>query len=157
MIQVHIKPMPGYAQHTRGHFQFLAGAREAADTRKSGHPDPITGRVMYIVEGGREIIVDPRATRDVDESGKPLVITMKSYELLREVSGHSLVIEPIGDDSRDIEAMAKKIAGARVAALELDLKKAKDDHVTEVASLTEQLEDAHAQIAKFEKALASVK
>lgn len=70
---------------------------------------------------GREFVVDPTAKKDVDEPGKPLVLTQATYDALRPKFGGPIVCEPVG-------GLVGEDAAKRIADLE-----------TQVADLTAQL------------------
>lgn len=75
---------------------------------KAAPPYKVHHRLFAWPAAGREAVVDPDATKDVEEAGKPVVLTSKSYEYLKRESGKALIIEPHGQS--DTASMAVKIA-----------------------------------------------
>ncbi len=158
MLQCRIRPMPQYVQHTLGRFQFLRDARSADDTRASGKVSRENPDGLIIVDPDRDILVDAKVRADVDEAGKPLVITEASYAMLKQVAGVSLVIEPLNDpdEAAKVEALAKKFSDARVRAAEEEAEKIKKVAAAEKRTLEDALTEARAKIAEYESAVASV-
>ena len=161
MIQCHVKPMPEYSSHVIGRFQFLRAPREASDTRPSGKVhEALNPAGLIIVGGDRKVVVDPKATVDSDAGGDgPVIITQKSYDMLMEAHGKRILLEPIGDskESARLEEMAKKLADARIKALEDENRKLSDVAAAEKKTLEDQLAEARATIAEYESVSTSGK
>lgn len=156
MIQCHIKPLPPHVSHVRGRFQFLAGPRDPADTRKSGEASDGNDAGLFIVAGDRLVIVDPKANADRDEPSAPFIMTERSYAVVKEAHGKSLIIEPVGnpEESNKLEMRAQEIAAARIKAAEVEAAKIEKALREENKTLKDQLGEARQKIADFETVMA---
>lgn len=82
-------------------------------------------RLFPFPKDGREVIVNPAAKRDIDEKGKPLVLTTKSWEYIKEANGSALVIESLDPSEAEsrIGQLEAELAAAKARIAELEKKK----------------------------------
>jgi chromosome segregation ATPase len=121
-------------------------------------PHKVHFRIFPWPAGGREAVVDPDAKKDVDEPGKPVVLTPKSYAYLKEESGKALIIEPHGKS--DTATMAVQIAdleqtcrdaGAHIGRLEVTIERLvgeRDEAGRAAAAAEERASSARAEAIK---------
>lgn len=101
-------------------------------------------RLFSFPEEGREVLVDPAATKDVDEKGRPLVLTQASWDYIRQASGTRLVIEPLDDYASRGQADSLR---AEVGELRERLEAAE----REIEARGVELERAHGTIRQHEE------
>ncbi len=126
--------------------------------KPNGYPQHFHGDIHFVADAPREFIVDPSATRVVNEKGKPLILTEKAYAEIREKFGSVLVCEPVG--AKDGEGAAERVSSleaqlsdvtAQLTASEGDRAKFEQLSIDQAAMLAEAL----AEVEKLKAAVAS--
>lgn len=120
--------------------------------RSNGYPSHF--RVFQFDAQGREAIVNPKAKKDVDAPGEPLVLTQATYDYLWKENGRALRFDPV---SAEEESKASMQLEAELLAAQEEIASLNKSRSELSAIIDQAMNDGVASKARIAELEATVK